>query len=304
LKLDTSLYRTVDDFLSLDALYDVAHTGAKVGLTRALGSEFLLGTVSYNIDQVDILDINTNAPDAILTQGGHTLLNRFGVGISYDTRNDVELPNHGTLTSLSSVLTVGSDSSWVKTELSSGWYFRGFFPGNVLEVVGKAGVAQPLGSEDVPFYDRYYLGGPQTLRGYDYTAVGPRAPTQDGNTYEPIGGDTYWLGSVEYSVPIVDHLRFALFYDIGNLSEKPWHNGGYTVIGRPNDPLVGTVLGSQTQNYPGNTGNYSDNYGFGIRLNIPHLGPLRLDYGIPLHHDPFSGNTGKFNFSAGFTRPL
>jgi len=31
---------------------------------------------------------------------------------------------------------------------------------------------------------------------------------------------------------------------------------------------------------------------------------LRLDYGIPLHHDSFSGNTGKFQFSAGFTRPL
>ena len=305
LQLATSFYRTVSDYVSLDSLYDVGRTGAKVGLTRALGSERLLGSVNYNIEQVDIFNINTNAPDDIFSQGGHALLNRFGLGLTYDSTEDVELPNQGTRTSISSVLTVGNDSSYVKTELSSGWYFKGLAKGHVLEAVGKIGVAKSLSARDVPFYDRYYLGGSGDLRGYDFTAVGPRAVTQDGTTYEPIGGDTYWLGSVEYSVPVVEPmLRLAVFFDIGNLSAKPFNNGGYSVIGKQNEGLINNPAQGFTQIYPGNTGTYSDDYGIGLRLNIPHIGPLRLDYGIPLHHDIFTGNTGRFNISAGFTRPL
>ena len=47
--------------------------------------------------------------------------------------------------------------------------------------------------------------------------------------------------------------------------------------------------------------NYSDNYGFGLRLNLP-IGPLRLDYGIPIRHDQFSGSSGRFQFGVGYTR--
>ncbi len=304
LRLDTSLYHTKDDYLSLDALYNVARTGARVGLTRALGSERLLGSVSYGIEQVEILDINTNAPDQILSQGGHKLLNHFGVGIAHDTRNDVQLPNGGDYTSLNAVLTA-SDESYLRLEVESSWYFKGLATGHVLEVLGKAGTLQKLGSQDVPFYDRYYLGGQRDLRGYDYTAVGPRVTTQDGLGFEPIGGDTFWLGSVEYSIPIVEHLRFAVFYDIGNVSAKPFSNNGYDVYGKSNQNLINSFQqGFTSPVFIGSTGSYSDNYGLGLRLNIPHLGPLRLDYGIPIHHDMFSGSTGKFQFSAGFQRPL
>jgi outer membrane protein insertion porin family len=172
----------------------------------------------------------------------------------------------------------------------------------VIEVGGKAGVAQRLGSQDVPFYDRYYLGGQYDLRGFDYRGVGPRAVTQDGGLYEPIGGDTYWLGSIEYSIPIISRLRFALFYDIGNVSAQPWNNSGYNVPARvinvaPPNPSFGA------NGIAGNTGDYSDNYGIGLRLDLP-IGPLRLDYGIPIQHDTFSSSGGKFQFSVGFSRPF
>ena len=45
-----------------------------------------------------------------------------------------------------------------------------------------------------------------------------------------------------------------------------------------------------------------DDWGLGFRLNIPHLGPLRLDYGIPITHDKYNGGGGKFQFGAGYTR--
>ena len=49
---------------------------------------------------------------------------------------------------------------------------------------------------------------------------------------------------------------------------------------------------------------YSDNWGLGMRLNIPHLGPLRLDYGIPLSHDNYNSSSGQFQFGVGWSRPF
>ena len=46
---------------------------------------------------------------------------------------------------------------------------------------------------------------------------------------------------------------------------------------------------------------YNDNYGFGIRLNLP-IGPLRIDYGIPITHDTRSGGGGRVQFGVGWSR--
>jgi outer membrane protein assembly factor BamA len=191
---------------------------------------------------------------------------------------------------------------YYRLEIKSSWFFRGFAANHVLELSAKAGVTQALSGGDVPFYDREYLGGQDSLRGYNYHAVGPRQVTQDGTTYEPIGGDSYWFGSAEYTIPIISRLSFALFYDIGNVSVSPWSNSGTVVQGRLFDtqPFISQF---QRQFNFGSTTTYSDDFGFGLRLSIPTLGPLRLDYGIPIHHDPFNSG-GKFQFGAGFSRPL
>jgi len=136
----------------------------------------------------------------------------------------------------------------------------------------------------VPFYDRYYLGGLYSLRGYKFRNISPREAfdiTAPNVANEPVGGDSYWFGSLEYSLPIFEKdggvgLRFAMFYDIGAVSTSP-----YSI---------------QTS--------YSDNWGAGIRLNIPHLGPLRLDYGIPITNDKYNSSNGQFQFGVGFERPF
>jgi len=148
----------------------------------------------------------------------------------------------------------------------------------VLELGGRAGVAQAIGSTDeVPFFERYYLGGLYSLRGFKYRYISPRQP---GYT-EPVGGDTYWFGSAEYSVPIFEQergigVRVAIFYDIGSVGSNP---------------------------YNFNVSDFSANWGLGLRLNLP-IGPLRLDYGIPLRHDQYSGSSGQFQFGVGWERPF
>jgi outer membrane protein insertion porin family len=92
---------------------------------------------------------------------------------------------------------------------------------------------------------------------------------------ETLGGSSYWLGSIEYSIPIIDRLRVAFFYDIGMVYEDP---------------------------YEFEFSDYADNWGIGLRLIVPMLGPLRLDYGIPITHPDYVGGGGEFHFGVGFTR--
>ena len=181
-------------------------------------------------------------------------------------------------------LSVG-DKSFYKLELKTSWFFPGFFKGHVIELDGRTGVAQSISGGDVPFYDRYYLGGLYSMRGFKFRNVAPRDP-QYGLPHipipnEPIGGDSFWFGSLEYSLPIMEKdggvgLRFAVFYDIGAVSASSYSFSS----------------------------SYNDNWGLGIRLNIPHLGPLRLDYGIPITHDSYNSGGGKFQFGVGFERPF
>ena len=96
---------------------------------------------------------------------------------------------------------------------------------------------------------------------------------------EPIGGDSFWFGSLNYFIPIIDRdpgpsVRFELFYDIGDVGP-----GSYSF-----------------------SGNFDDNWGMGILLDIPHLGPLRLEYGVPISHDQYNSASGQFQFGVGYQR--
>ena len=316
LALGVDLYYRDLAYFSLNNIYDVVRGGARVSLTRALGSDYLIGSVSYTLEDVNIrlnpgffgpslatlpgqgppgfgtpsgpvgpagaagppFVIPANVPDAILAESGWHLFSRVGASLAYDTRNSVALPNKGQRTEIDGEFVggpIGGDRNFAKVEFKTGWYFKGLAKGHVLELVGRTGVAKNLQSGDVPFEERYYLGGLYSLRGFKFYSVSPR---QAGFS-EPIGGDSYWFGSAEYSIPIIEQehgigVRFAVFYDIGNVATKPW---------------------------TWNLNNFDDNWGVGLRLNLP-IGPIRLDYGIPIHHDQFNGSSGQFQFGVGYTR--
>ena len=300
LALGVTLYRNVWDFDSPNNVYNNTSTGARVSLTRALWNDFTSASIYYNIEDIGISLNNgwhgleysptfapnqyipANVPADILSQVGDHLFNRFGAILSYDTRNNpTGLSSWGQLTELDPEISLG-DETFTKIELKTQWFFPGFFKGHVIEVDGRIGSLQPLTGGNVPFYSRYFLGGIYDLRGFKYRNIGPRQanPAVAGTVFnEPVGGDSMYFGSIEYSLPIIEKegsfgLRFALFYDVGSVGAGP-----YTF-----------------------SGNFNDDYGVGLRLNIPHLGPLRLDYGIPITHDQYNGSSGQFQFSAGYER--
>lgn len=275
--------------------YTERRIGTRLGLTRDLfGDNQFIGGVSYTIEQVGILDPQPNTPNVILGEVGTKLVSKVGASISYDTRNSALLPDRGQRTELLAEIAggpFGGDVNFYRLELKSGWYFKGFAPGHVFEMVGRIGVVQNFGSStNVPLFDRNYLGGLYSLRGFDYRKVGPKDPIQQ----EPLGGDTYWFGSAEYSLPIIERLRFAVFYDVGMV-----YQNAYSFKSQSGSLLILNPNGFTQKDYK--TGAYNDNFGFGIRLNLP-IGPLRLDYGIPITRDSETGPGGKFQFGVGYTR--
>jgi outer membrane protein insertion porin family len=314
LAFSTELYHRELNFQSQDNLYNQVETGARFSLERALWSDFVRGSVFYNLEQIGILLndgvhnyqyvdgppplnlptlVYPNAPQAILTEAGYSLLSTIGTTLTYDTRNNTRLPNAGQRSLITAELTtpyLGGELNFYKIELQSAWYFKGLGKGHVLEIGGRIGVANGLDGDNVPFYEAYYLGGLYSLRGFKYRAISPRElnpnPAYPPGTYfsEPIGGDTYWFASAEYSVPIFNTdetggglgARFAIFYDVGSVGA-----GAYDL----------------------NASDYSSNWGLGLRLNLP-IGPLRLDYGIPIKHDQFSDGKGQFQFGVGWQRPF
>jgi outer membrane protein insertion porin family len=270
LRLDVDLFHRELNYLS--SIYNEQDTGARVGLAKSITRNLTAG-VSYTIESIGIVDVDSGAPKFIKQEEGHWMVSKPGVSLAYDTRNRVDLPNRGQRTELTFEVgggPFGGDTDFYKWELSSGWYFKGFLEGHVLEVGGRVGVVDKFGDSDrVHLWDRWFLGGANTLRGYRYRKVGPK---EDG---EPIGGDSFWFASAEYSVPIIERLRLAVFYDIGSVYLNA---------------------------YDFDPGKYSDNWGVGVRLNIPMLGPLRLDYGIPITHDKDVSGSGKFQFNVGTSR--
>lgn len=278
------LYHRDLDFQS--SIYRERRTGASTSLTRALGSDFLRGTVSYTIEEVGILDVDPAASQSIRDEEGERLVSKAGLSFDYDRRGPGFLPKYGYRSQLITELAggpFGADTDFYRLELRHAHYFPGFFEGHVIELLGRIGVVESYGdSPRVPLFDRNYLGGAFSMRGFDYRDVGPK----DGDG-EPLGGSTYWFASAEYSIPVIDRIRFAAFYDIGMVYQDPYS--------------FDSDVYDNSGNFIMNTDSFNDNFGIGLRLDLP-IGPLVLDYGIPLNSDSVNDSSGRFQFRAGYTR--
>ena len=141
----------------------------------------------------------------------------------------------------------------------------------------EGGIIKPLQGAQIPFYDRYRLGGERSLRGFEYYSVLPRTKTgayfYDANGVQ-LGGDRYLQLNLEYQIKLGGPLKLILFTDVGNA----WY---------------------ETQGWDLGLLRYS--YGTELRIFLPIFqAPLRFIYGI--NPKPFPDEKGSnFTFSIGTT---
>lgn len=270
LGLGFSVFRTSSEYNS--TFYSQIQTGFEVYLRKHL-FELWNGRLSYTYEIFDIQDISPSASAIIRALEGANASSSIGLQLERDTRDKIINTTAGNRVEINARF-AGGPLGGSKINNNYSIEFRGsqFFPvfetqTQVLSLIARGGVIQNFGdSNDVPYYNKWYLGGPTTLRGFEFREVAPRDQFN-----EPIGGKTYGFFSAEYSLDIVSPIRFAIFYDAGFVNR-----GAYDF----------------------NVARYHDNFGFGLRLFVAGA-PLSLDFGIPITGEELSKKGNQFNFSFG-----
>jgi outer membrane protein insertion porin family len=279
-----------DEYNYYSTVYDQRDYGFDLNARKPI-TNFLSMKFDYTIQAIQIYNINrsTISPELfdLIQQGGeNNTESRATLGFTYDTRDSAFLTRKGTRVDFSTYSAGGFLGGTVQIyglDVDVSQYFHLPYDtilllnGEVASVVNWSGGANAI----VPVFDRLYTGGANTLRGFRFRDVGPKDFEGD-----PVGGNTLVRYTIEYTIPIIERVRFAVFYDAGYVNPGSWSFSPQKVV-PPGAP-------------PGKfSGGFNQDIGIGVRLNLP-IGPIRLDYGYPVQEDDFSSKSGQFQFSVGY----
>ena len=230
-------------------------------------TETIRADATYKLENVNVFNVTENASRFIKEQEGKKTTSAISFALSMDTRDDFFVPTRGSRHSLSAQNAggiLGGDNYFIKVVGETTWFFP--LPLNtVLNLRGRGGFVDPYSGRKTPIYEKFFIGGLETLRGFEYGMGGP----VDENR-EPLGADKMVAFSSELLFPLSREigLRGAIFWDIGKGFDK-WSDS---------TPLKTGV-------------------GVGIRWFSP-LGPIHLDLGF--NPNPKKGEKQRvFDFAMG-----
>ena len=288
LAFGVEIYRTESDFNSAD--YNELRTGFELYLRRRL-FELVEARLSYRMELVEIFDVDRNPTAATAVDNGdgsitndgvanvfqraegEDLVSKVGLTFLRDNRETLIFTRKGSRSSLElEYAGIGGDINYYKIEGRTAQFIPTFDTyDQSLSIIARAGSVSPFGQSDiVPFYDRFYLGGPETLRGFDHREVGPRDDDETAPD-EAVGGNSYGFVSFEYVFRVAEPLGLVVFYDWGFVNEN---------------------------DFDFSMSEYADNWGVGARIMLMGS-PLKLDLGIPITSPEGAGGGTQFNFSFG-----
>src|SRR5438874_2101161 len=266
LSLGGSLFYTEADYLSVE--YNQRNYGFTIDLRKPITS-FIYVSLGYQLQDIDIFDVSSGASAFIKSQEGSFTESKIISSVVFDRRDNALLTRTGQRITLAPFVAggfLGGNIQIYGWDLEGSQYFRLKWD-TILLIIGEIATVDNWGNgSGVPIFERLYLGGANNLRGFPYREVGPQDVTG-----EPIGGLSMARATVEWTFPIIEKARGAIFYDTGFVNSDAWSFGFKHI---------------------------ASDVGVGIRLNLP-IGPLRLDYGYPLQRDGYNGG-GHFNFSVGY----
>ena len=245
----------------------------RLSFTPRIGHAFdfdrdLVLSIGARLEQIDISNIALNsAPDVAAAQG-YTSIIALNAGMSFDKvlQDRWEGPFDGyreTVNFEYGGQPLGGQLDFYKLDGSLELFFPIYVHEesqlhHVIGLFSKAGIIEPHHDQaDIPIFERYFLGGPNTVRGFEYRGLGPHFGS------DALGGAAAWYGNVEYVFPIFQkYLRGVIWLDYGNLA-----------------PEAGDFDLSKTRLAAGG----------GMRINFPFLGgqplPIGLYLGYPIHQE-------------------
>jgi outer membrane protein insertion porin family len=264
---DTPLWSKLDLWNTVRT-YDT-YTLQTSGFGATLGYplwEKIYGYLQYTLSNSDVYEIQSTASSLISQQAGKLLTSALSPTLSRDTTDDDYFPTKGSRNSLYMThagTPLGGDASYDKYGAATAWFF--LLPLDmVFDIKGRIGYLQANEGKPLPVYEKYYVGGINSIRGLRY--YGPKDPV----TGDLIGGTTMLYFNFDLVFPLIKNagMKGVVFFDAGNAWES-----GYRL-----DDMRKTA-------------------GIGVRWYSP-MGPLRLEWGYVLDRKD-GEDPSRFEFTMG-----
>lgn len=200
--------------------FTIEKDGFDIKLGFPIYKRTVRGSVIYTLEDAFISDVSDDASIIITSQEGMSTVSSLQTILKADTRDDAFFPTEGSVVKLSTEYAggpLGGTTDFVKYEASAIRYFQ--MPlSTVLSIKGSVGLIEGFGGSDVPIYEKYFLGGINSIRGFETRSVGPEDP----ETEELIGGESMLVVNTELVFPIMSSrtIRGVVFFDVGNSYES------------------------------------------------------------------------------------
>ena len=247
--------------------YDRDSKGGSIRLGYLL-FDYTRAYISYSYDISNIEDIDDDASYEIKDLEGRNTTSTISTTLRYDSRDKVFNPSEGSNHSITvEYAGFGGNIGFIKYLAETGWYFP-VYKSLVLFTHGETGYIQENSGKKVPDYEKFYLGGINSLRGFDWRDIS--SFDDEGNE---VGGDKYLQLNFELIWPIFKEAGFVtlIFFDTGDVYEA-------------------------SENF--DLGTMRETAGFGFRWYSP-MGPLRIEYGRILDRKDDDESSGRWEFSVG-----
>ncbi len=250
--------------------YTEKRLGSRVTIDRVL-NPIWTASAGFRVEDVRLSDISIFAPPEIANYAGDHFLFAPRIGIRRDTRDSYLRPTEGSVVEASFEEGLGDYTFPIFNLVGSKYWTVCQRPdGSGKQVLAYRGQVGIEGS-NTPVYERFFAGGFQSIRGFEFRGVGP---TREFGAFE-IGGTFMLLNSLEYQIPVRanDALYFVAFVDSGTVEERV------------------------------ELKDYRVSAGVGARIVVPLLGPvpIALDFGFPIIKGPFDKEQ-VFSFWVGMFR--
>ena len=249
--------------------------GFRTSLTKKVFDDFTNATVGYKFENVNVFDMDPGRSVELREDEGRQYVSQVSLLVNRDTRDSRFNPTSGYNLNGTGALAMrglGSTSDFYRLELKGSHYWSLLDKALIFQTGAKVGTISRFNmNNQAPLFERYFLGGGETIRGFSYRSIAPTDANDD-----TIGGQTMLLLTATMTHPIYKFVRGAIFVDGGGAWKNPYDM-------RFSKMNLGT--------------------GYGLRIKVPYLqAPIQLDLAYPI----VSGVDGveqkvRFHFNMGFT---
>ncbi|MCD6292069.1 MAG: outer membrane protein assembly factor BamA, partial [Deltaproteobacteria bacterium] len=250
--------------------YDTTQQGFRISGGKPI-DEYTSWSAGYRWEKVKVYNMNSNASEYLRDEEGTSSTSQVYFSITRDKRNNYLFPTRGYKVKGTVVLAggpLGFDNDFYKA-IFEGHKFYPFKWDSAFHLWGRVSYADGYNGQELPLYERFYVGGLKTVRGFDFGEAGPEDYNGD-----VIGGTKELILSAEWIFSLIDNmgLKGVIFYDAGKAFDDD-ENLSF---------------------------NLRHSVGFGVRWKSP-MGPLRIEWGFNLNpEDDEEDNVWDFSVGSFF----